>query len=235
MHAFNFSFFSASTKDIASFRGYIAARSKSSSLSQENEAAITNSPPIVHISLCKMSKRPQNTPASVPSVRPSIRYFALAAICFSLGALWSRCLCSWEATNPAVSAQAKVSNLNMHSLATRAEKVSSQLKPTSEISGSDSCASHLSDPAFRAFLIEKGMANVYFLRTSDDPGPPELDACCIASMVEQNPHANVMLFSNNITCERAAKMHPNLRVVRYSFEDAFADTPALARWYESGM
>jgi hypothetical protein len=107
----------------------------------------------------------------------------------------------------------------------------------------------LADPAFQAELraappsddggASAGAAaavttNIFFVRTSPEKALSALDACAVASAIEHNPRARVLLLSQTLPCSWARRLSPSLRVVRFSYAAAFAGHPRLARWYASG-
>ena len=98
-------------------------------------------------------------------------------------------------------------------------------------------ADDLGDPAFQAALRESGRRNIFFIRTSAEKVLNPVDSCAVASAVEHNPDANVMLLSQYLTCKalRRVSLSPMLRLVRFHYSDAFASTPGLAAWFTSNV
>lgn len=97
------------------------------------------------------------------------------------------------------------------------------------------CMDDLSDPAFQAALRAPTRVNVFFIRTSTETALGPLDACAVASAIEHNPRASVVVLSPTLTCAAARAVHPSLRIVRFTYEAAFATSPALLRWHRSGV
>ena len=98
-----------------------------------------------------------------------------------------------------------------------------------------SAADDLGDPTFQAALRERGRRNLFFIRTSSEKSLSTVDMCSVASAVEQNPDAHVMVLSQTLTCKalRRISRSPMLRIVRFEYASVFSHVPSLAGWYAS--